>query len=158
MATLLCVVSKFRGRKRGLVDLGSPTSMDGDVNDDHNLVSAVAQLSTDDSTPFYIKTIFAYLLDAKDKMESLMAENLQLHGEIRRLREENTGLKQKLVAEANAPILSSLYKSNVSSSRAPLDSVVKNHALVQTDVSHGPLECTGLLIVGALVTINYSMS
>ncbi|WKY11127.1 hypothetical protein Q1695_003015 [Nippostrongylus brasiliensis] len=98
MATLLSVVSKLRGRKRGLVDLGSPTSMDGDVNDDHNLVSAVAQLFTDDSTSSYIKTIFAYLLDAKDKMESLMAENLQLHEEIRRLREDNTGLKQKLPA------------------------------------------------------------
>ncbi|WKX90686.1 hypothetical protein Q1695_009493 [Nippostrongylus brasiliensis] len=113
MATLLSVVSKFKGRKRGLVDITSPISNDGDVSEDSvmSVMSAVAQLSSDESTPTYIKTILAFLLDPRDKMENLMVENMQLHEEIRRLREESTGLRQKLAANPSDPVLSSLRKS-----------------------------------------------
>ncbi|VDL79307.1 unnamed protein product [Nippostrongylus brasiliensis] len=135
MATLLSVVSKFKGRKRGLVDITSPISNDGDVSED-SVVSAVAQLSSDESTPTYIKTILAFLLDSRDKLENLMAENSQLHEEIRRLREENTGLRQKLAVNPSDPVLSSLRKSEAIPSRvySGSDSVVIDHA-VQTDSS-----------------------
>lgn len=95
MASLLSAVTKFKGRKRGLIDLSSPTSYDGD----NSMAMAVAQMAEDDGTPQHIKVILAYLLESKEKIDALMAENERLYDEIRRLREENTGLKHKLASK-----------------------------------------------------------
>ncbi|VDL66988.1 unnamed protein product [Nippostrongylus brasiliensis] len=74
MSSLLSAVSKFKGRKRGLVDLASPT-----LSEEKSMAAAIAELSEDQCTRQHIKTILAYLLESQEKVGALMAENGRLY-------------------------------------------------------------------------------
>ncbi|KAK6032708.1 hypothetical protein OSTOST_01096 [Ostertagia ostertagi] len=87
------------GRKRGLVDMGSPQS----TEQEKVLLSAVEQLMSDESMPPYLKTIVDYLLDAKEKIELLATENKELSAEIQKLRDENSTLRRSLSVASKPP-------------------------------------------------------
>ncbi|WKY12519.1 hypothetical protein Q1695_003811 [Nippostrongylus brasiliensis] len=88
------------------MDLSSPTSCE----EDKSMATAVAEMAEDDGTPQHVKTILIYLLESKDRIDALIAENERLYEELRLLREENTGLKNKLASNeaANADVLSQI--------------------------------------------------
>lgn len=88
MSGLLSAVTKFRGRKRGLVEATSPTSDDYDSK----LSAALNDAINDSEAPVYIKSIVESLLYFKDRLGSLASENEKLYSELRYLREENTRL------------------------------------------------------------------
>ncbi|KAK6028362.1 hypothetical protein OSTOST_05592, partial [Ostertagia ostertagi] len=92
MSSILSVVSKFKGRKRGLVDFGSPQASE----QERALVTAIDQFMADDATPSYMKTIIEYLLEAKERLEILSSENKELTEEVHKLRKENDFLRQSL--------------------------------------------------------------
>ncbi|KAK6029792.1 hypothetical protein OSTOST_04093, partial [Ostertagia ostertagi] len=55
------------GRKRGLVDFGSPQASE----QEHALVTAIRSIHGRHATPSYMKTIIEYLLKAKERLEIL---------------------------------------------------------------------------------------
>lgn len=99
---LSSAVSKFRGRKRGLIEEGSPTT--GIYED--NLTTALQTLTSDANVPSYLKTIIEFLLISKDKLDGLSRENEKLYEELRLLREENTRLRSLANVTSSKCILS----------------------------------------------------
>uniref|UniRef100_A0A0N4WKS4 BEN domain-containing protein n=1 Tax=Haemonchus placei TaxID=6290 RepID=A0A0N4WKS4_HAEPC len=134
MSSLLFVVSKFKGRKRGLIDFGSSQKA---------VASAVDQSTANDSMPAYMKTIVDYLVDVKERLDVLTSENKGLAEEVQELKDENSRLRCFLSQKSQSD---PLVGTNNSSFQASLPS--KNGNPISVDCCELEEVSRSLVIIG----------